>query len=81
MVQGRLSLETLYEAVSEAAQRLTSALAAESKLGSRLRTNGSKGHVSRRMPAARKFVAQRVEQYAVALRRYREAMETRFLDR
>jgi len=80
MAQSRPNLETLHKAVSGAAQRLASALAAERGPGSRPRANGSKG-LAGRLPAARKFVEQTAKEYVVALRRYREAMETRFIDR
>jgi hypothetical protein len=73
--------EALYKAVSEAAQRLIDALAAEAKLGHRLRRKRPEHRSFQQWRAVQRSIEQGAGDYAKAVRRFREAIQALFLKR
>ena len=70
--------EALHKAVSEAAQRLIDALAAEAKLGRRLRRKLPE-HKLQQWQAVQRSIEQGAGEYMKATRCFRETIQTLFL--
>lgn len=71
--------EALHKAVSEAAQRLIDALAAEAKLGPRLRRKRAEHKLFQQWRAVQRSIEQGARNYTKATRRFREAIQALFL--
>jgi hypothetical protein len=73
--------EALRQAVSEAAQRLIDALAAEAKFGRRLRRKRREHKLFQQRWAVQRSIERGAGDYAKAARRFREAIQAQFLKR
>jgi hypothetical protein len=71
--------KALHKAVSEAAQRLIDALAAEAKLGRRLRRKLPEHKSLQQWQAVQRSIEQGAGEYTKATRCFRETIQTLFL--
>jgi hypothetical protein len=71
--------DALHKAVSEAAQRLIDALAAEAKLGRRLLRRRQEHKLFQRWRAAQRSIEQGAGDYMQAAQRFRQAIQALFL--
>jgi hypothetical protein len=80
MVSSARDPEVLHKAVSEVAQRLIDALAAEAKLGRRLLRRRQEHEVFQQWRAAQRSIEQGARDYRQAAQRFRQAIQALFLE-
>jgi len=79
MVSSAFDPDVLHKAVSEAAQRLIDALAAEAKLARRLLRRRQEHEVFQQWRAAQRSIEQGARDYTQATRRFCQAIHALFL--
>jgi hypothetical protein len=79
MVSSAPDPDALHQAVSEAAQRLIDALAAEAKLARRLLRRRQEHQLFQQWRAAQKLIEQEAGDYMQAAKRFRQAIQALFL--
>ena len=80
MVSSALDPDVLHKAVSEAAQRLIDALAAEAKLARRLLRRRQEHEVFQQWRAAQRSIEQGARDYRQAAQRFCQAIQALFLE-